>query len=751
MSAGTCSITASQAGNTNYAAATDVSQSFAIGQATQTVSFAKPSDVTFAPGGTRTLTATGGASALPVTFASTTSGVCTTGGTNGATVTYVSAGTCSITASQAGNTNYAAAADVSQSFAIGQGTQTVSFAKPSDVTFAPGGTRTLTATGGASALPVTFASTTTGVCTTGGTNGATVTHVSVGTCSITASQAGNTNYAAAADVLAVVRHRPSHADDQFRQAERRDVHAGRDADADGDRRRIGSAGDVRFDHNGRVHHRRHQRRDGDARVGGHLLDHGLAGGQYELRRRGGRLAVVCDRQSHADDQLRQAERRDVHAGRHADADGDRRRIGFAGDVRLDHDRGLHHGRHQRRDGDARVGWHLLDHGLAGGQYELRRRADVSQSFAIGKATQTISFAKPSDVVFTPGGMRTLAATGGASGLPVTFASTTSGVCTTGGSNGATVTHVSVGTCSITASQAGNTNYAAAADVSQSFTIGQATQTISFAKPADQVYGPGKTLMLVASGGASGNPVVFTSGGTSVCTVSGSTVTLRASGSCSITANQAGNANFAPAPAVVQTFAVTLITTTTTLTSSNTAPLMGAPVTFTATVTQNTSGSSDNTLSSAPLTGAVTFTSNGIVLCGNVPLANGQASCTTAFNAPGAYAVAAQYSGGGDTSSSTSSLVTQTVIDQRVKTAETISKFIGHRNNQVLSNAPGEGRQIDRLMEAATGNRPAPTAGLNGDATAPDQRALGSSRLGDGPDATDNFSESFRQRSARCAT
>ena len=161
-------MTASQAGNTSYAAATDVAQSFGIGQAAQTISFAAPPAQTFAPGGTVGLSATGGASGNPVTFAATTTGVCTTGGAHGATVTFVAAGTCAVVASQAGNTSYAAALDVTQSFGIGQAAQTISFAAPPAQTFAPGGTVGLSATGGASGNPVTFAATTTGVCTTGG-------------------------------------------------------------------------------------------------------------------------------------------------------------------------------------------------------------------------------------------------------------------------------------------------------------------------------------------------------------------------------------------------------------------------------------------------------------------------------------------------------------------------------------------------------------------------------------------------------
>ena len=50
---------------------------------------------------------------------------------NGATVTFVAAGTCSITASQAGNTSYAAALDVTRSFAIDQITTTVTLTSSS--------------------------------------------------------------------------------------------------------------------------------------------------------------------------------------------------------------------------------------------------------------------------------------------------------------------------------------------------------------------------------------------------------------------------------------------------------------------------------------------------------------------------------------------------------------------------------------------------------------------------------------------
>ena len=191
VGAGTCSITASQAGSDNYNAATDVTQTFGIAKADQSINFTDPSDSAFTPGGNVSLTASA-TSGLDVSFVSNSTGVCTV---SGSTVTTVAAGTCSITASQAGNDNYNAATDVTQTFGIGMADQTIDFTQPDDVTF---GVSPVALSGTASSgLDVSFASNSTGICTV---SGATATIVAAGTCSITASQAGSDNYNAAVPV-----------------------------------------------------------------------------------------------------------------------------------------------------------------------------------------------------------------------------------------------------------------------------------------------------------------------------------------------------------------------------------------------------------------------------------------------------------------------------------------------------------------------------------------------------------------------
>jgi len=118
--------------------------------------------------------------------------------------------------------------------------------------------------------------------------------------------------------------------------------------------------------------------------------------------------------------------------------------------------------------------------------------------------------------------------------------------------GTIVTITGAGGCTVTASQVGDANYFAAADVAQPFTIDKAAQTIAFGALANKTYGDAP-FTVSASGGASGNAVTF--GATGACSVAASTVTITGAGSCTITASQAGNANYLPATDVPQSFSI----------------------------------------------------------------------------------------------------------------------------------------------------------------------------------------------------
>jgi CSLREA domain-containing protein len=111
--AGSCAITAHQAGNATYKAAPEVARSFTINKQNQTISFAPLLDKTL---GDAPFTISASASSgLPVSFSSSTPAVCTVSGN---TAALVGSGTCTIVASQSGNGSYKPAVDVTRSFKV---------------------------------------------------------------------------------------------------------------------------------------------------------------------------------------------------------------------------------------------------------------------------------------------------------------------------------------------------------------------------------------------------------------------------------------------------------------------------------------------------------------------------------------------------------------------------------------------------------------------------------------------------------
>ena len=82
----------------------------------QTITFASLANQTLAQS-PLTVSATA-SSGLTVSFTTTTPLVCSSGGTNGATITLLTAGTCTVVASQAGNATYSPATSVSHSFKV---------------------------------------------------------------------------------------------------------------------------------------------------------------------------------------------------------------------------------------------------------------------------------------------------------------------------------------------------------------------------------------------------------------------------------------------------------------------------------------------------------------------------------------------------------------------------------------------------------------------------------------------------------
>jgi hypothetical protein len=181
-----------------------------------------------------------------------------------------------------------------------------------------------------------------------------------------------------------------------------------------------------------------------------------------------------------------------------------------------------------------------------GDTNFNAATQVTESVTAQKANQTITVNTHAPANATHNTSFTVAATSN-SALAVAYSS--SGVCT---NVGATFTMTSgSGTCTVRYDQAGDTNFNAATQVTESVTAQKAAQTITFAALANKIFGdPDFTLSATSDSGLS---VSFAATGN--CSVTGSTDHITSTGSCTITASQAGNANFDAATNVARSFTI----------------------------------------------------------------------------------------------------------------------------------------------------------------------------------------------------
>ena len=188
---------------------------------------------------------------------------------------------------------------------------------------------------------------------------------------------------------------------------------------------------------------------------------------------------------------------------------------------------------------------------------------------------------PAAATYSNGGTISITASS-TSAQPIAYATTTPLICSV--SSAGVVTTLATGTCTVTLNQAAAGNYAAATQVTQAFNIGAGTDAITFPALANTVFGATPPTLSATS--TSGQPVTYTSATTAVCTVSGSTITDVAVGTCTIDANQAAAGNYAAAAQVAQSYNVTPATDTITipLTVPKTATYGSGPISIGATST-----------------------------------------------------------------------------------------------------------------------------------------------------------------------
>ena len=401
----------------------------------QTIAFAALTNHTF--GDTPLAVTATASSGLPVTFAA--SGACSVAD---GTVTLLHAEVCTITASQAGDATYLPASDVSQTFTIGRARQAIAFDALPDRTFGDS-PLTLSATA-SSGLPLTFS--VAGACSLIGNL---LSIAGAGSCFVTASQGGNADYEPSPSVshtFAIVRA-------------------------------------------------------GQTIAFAPLPDRTLGDPPF---------SVIATTSSGLPASFAASGNCTIAAGIVTPTSG----------------------------GSCTVT------ASQGGGADYEPAPDVSRVFAIARAGQTITFEMLADRTFGDPPF-TVTATA-SSGLAVTFSAT--GSCSRVGD---LTTMIAAGHCAVTASQAGDASYLPAPDVTRAFAIARAGQTITFEPlPSRGLADPPFAVSAAAS---SGLPVSFTTTGS--CSVAAATVSVTGAGRCTITASQAGDANFAPAPAIARAFQI----------------------------------------------------------------------------------------------------------------------------------------------------------------------------------------------------
>ena len=172
---------------------------------------------------------------------------------------------------------------------------------------------------------------------------------------------------------------------------------------------------------------------------------------------------------------------------------------------------------------------------------------ITQSFTVTAEPQTITFNNPG--AQTVGTELPLTASA-SSGLAVTLNSQSMNYCTVTNN---TASFIATGNCTIQATQGGDSTYAAATAVTQTFAVTGETQTITFNNPGAQIVG---TQLPLTASASSGLAVSFNSQSMNYCTVTNNTASFIATGTCTIQATQTGNSTYAAATAVTQSFAVT---------------------------------------------------------------------------------------------------------------------------------------------------------------------------------------------------
>jgi hypothetical protein len=204
--AGSCSVTATKAGDASYNAVSDT-KSITLGKANQApISLMMPASL--AIGGTGQASVTGGSGTGGVSYTSKNGGICTV--SSSGQITGVSGSSvlpddfnnyCTITATKAGDANYNAVSDTKNVTVTKANQAPLALTMPASLSV--GGTGQASVSGGSGTGGVSYSTTTPGVCGVSSTVQGLLNGIVAGTCSVTATKAADASYNAVSDTKSI--------------------------------------------------------------------------------------------------------------------------------------------------------------------------------------------------------------------------------------------------------------------------------------------------------------------------------------------------------------------------------------------------------------------------------------------------------------------------------------------------------------------------------------------------------------------
>jgi hypothetical protein len=525
---GTCTIVASQAGNADYEAAPEVSETFSIDAASQTITFPAIPDQSY--GGEPVALEASASSGLPVSY--TVAGPCSI---SGETVVTEGVGTCEVTASQEGDSDYDAASSVTRSFSIGGGTQTISFTNPGthtygDADFNPDATAS-------SGLQVTY--TASGVCSI--TEAGLVHLIEPGSCTVTAHQEGSALWEAATPVEQTFKVEADSQTITF-------ANPGTQTYGEEPFTPVATASSglpVTFEVSE------------DCTIeNGALVLTGAGSCTVTAQQSGDSQYQQAPPVSRTFTVEKAAQTIDFSVAEHTYGEPD-----FTISASATSGEPVSF---SRQSGDCTVSGdtvHITGTGSCtidanqAGNGDYKAAPQVQDTFRIDAASQSITFPTIANKSYGEADFAPDATA--SSGLAVSYSAL--GECTIASGN----VHITgVGACTVKAKQAGDEDYEPASEVEQTFTIAKGSETITFNPPASVSYGAAPFKLSASA--SSGLAVTFS--GSGPCTVSAAgEVTVTGVGSCTVIASQSGNADYEAASAVTKSITIEPIATSVSLT------------------------------------------------------------------------------------------------------------------------------------------------------------------------------------------